>query len=345
MKFRIEKYSDALLEDWEKLNLNVKNSSFLSSIHWLNFKKKRGANIDLYLVYLNERIVGLLPIEIFRRKIAKYAYSAYSPVLDLVDEDLEDFYKSFKRFCNEYIKKNSLNLFRFDPLLDVSKRPLLEKLEYKKSLSPAQAIDTWVMDISGEEEELFMKIKKDTRYYIRRAEKNGIKIVKASNKDKVAEFGELMKETTLRKGFGNYNSEYYIDQWNELSSKGLCSIYLAKFEDKAISGALINHYKDTANYSHGASTSDYELMKLSSPYLLHWEIIKDMRSKDINKYNFWGVLPDNVSKSHNMYGLSMFKKKFPGELVSYVGAYEFAPGLKGLINRVSDYFSYKKERY
>jgi lipid II:glycine glycyltransferase (peptidoglycan interpeptide bridge formation enzyme) len=81
-----KKFSSGDVLLWEEINKNVQNSSFLSSINWINFQKSLGKETDQYLIYVKledkETPVGNLYIEIFRRKIAKFAYSPWGPVVD-----------------------------------------------------------------------------------------------------------------------------------------------------------------------------------------------------------------------------------------------------------------------
>ncbi len=360
MTIELKKYNDSDKELWEDINKSSENTSFLSSLPWIEFQKSAGKETDQYLIYADDQAVGNLYIEFSRRKLAKYAYSPYGPVINwnqlsaisyqpsaitnyelLITRIYEELRSWFKKYCNE----NNVNLFKFDPLIDQKYKSIFEKLGYKKSLSPAQAIDMWEMDISKDYEEILAEQKKETRYYMKRASKLGATVEKATTLEQVKAFGDLMTETTARKGFQNYSTNYFLKQFESLNKLGMTEIYLVKFQNKYIAGALMNFYKDTIYYAHGASTSDYELSKLASPYFLHAEIIKDAKQKGIKKYNFWGVLPKEI-KNHPWRGLSDFKMKFNGEMKSYVGPVEiYANPLKYYANRLFDWWTFKKERY
>lgn len=360
MNIIFKKFNSLDSELWEKTNLDAESSSFLSSIHWINFQKSLGKETDQYFIYAESENasfpVGVLYIEIYRRKIAKFAYSPYGPVLNLkaisminpdlsIFESYKLFLKEFKRFCKKYVSENELNLFRFDPLINSNYKEAFIKTGFSKTFAATQAMDVWEMDISKSEDEILKALKKDTRYYIKRATKIGVEIVKARTEEEVFEFVKLMSQTTERKDFANYSSDYFINQWKALNEIGMTEIYLAKYQDKYISGALFNFYKDTAYYAHGASTSDSELMKISSPYLLHFEIMKDVKERNITKYNFWGVVPKEI-KNHPWRGLSDFKMKFPGSLISYSGGFEIGSNfLKFNLHRLSDFLNYKNDRY
>jgi len=360
MNFKFEKYSDDKRDLWEQINTVAENSTFLSSIHWIEFQKSLGRHIDQYFIFKEEGAsepVGIIYIEKFNRKFVKFAYSPYGPVIrnsemgigteNGIDMEL---LKSLKSFMQEYIKERNLTLFRFDPLWPKSYLQNLSKIGFRQALAPAQAKDIWELDLTKSEDELRSGMGKSTRYNINKTTKSGIEIVKASLTEHVKAFADLMQETTGRKNFGNYNYGYFQKQFDALNSKGMTNIYLAKFEGKFLAGALINYYKDTAYYTHGCSTSDRELSKLRAPYLLQWTIMRESKSKGFKKYNMWGVLPESMSESERlrnpMNGVSEFKRSFGGYEINYVGAVEtFVNPRKYDLHRTYDWWIYRKDRY
>lgn len=371
MEFKFEEYKNEHAVIWNSINNSSSTSSFLTSLDWIEFQKERGKETKKFLIKIKEEYIGILYLEIYRRKTAKFAYAPYNPVvIDLADNSKLSIYKSLKIFAQNFIKEHKLNLFRFDPLENINQSALIKKAGFIKSYASAQAQDMWefqhLLDpspieefdektgiyIEAEkrrkevtlEEELLAVIKKDTRYYINRAIKLGVKVKKATTEEEVIAFGNLMKETTQRKGFINFDTSYYLDQWKALQSKGITEIYLAEYQGKYLAGALMNFHKDTVYYAHGASTSDPEFMKVSAPYVLHFEMMKDAQSRGIKNYNFWGVVPKGIE--HDYRGLSDFKMKFPGTMISYVGPYEIGRFSLGyFVQRIADCWNYRKERY
>jgi len=69
----------------------------------------------------------------------------------------------------------------------------------------------------------------------------------------------------------------------------------------------------------GASSDEYK--NLMAPYLLHWEIIQEARELGFEKYDFFGVAPDDDPK-HAWAGVTRFKKQFGGEVESIMGSYD-----------------------
>ncbi len=371
INFTFKKFSSEDSDLWEEINNIALASSFLTSIPWIAFQKSTGKKTDQYFINLktdeDEITVGLLYIEISRRKFSKIAYAPYGPVIDweklnkifaLSSNDLNvnskfitDVYSSFILFFKKYIKEYDLNLFRFDPILPKEYRHLLLSVGYKTSLAPTQAKDTWVLNLEQDVEQIRSGMSKSTRYNINKGERSEIEIVKASNDEEIKAFSELMEETTGRKGFGNYNYEYFKKEFDALNHLGMCDIFLAKHKDKYLAGALINYYKDTASYTHGCSISNAELAKLRAPYSLQGYIINFAKEKGFKKYNFWGIIPEETIQKLNgrrlpLMGVSEFKKSFGGAEVSYTGAFEIGNDkIKHIQNQLYDLWVYRKDRY
>lgn len=338
IKYNEEKHA----EIWEKINLESHNSSFLSSLDWIGFQKSLGKETHQFLIEIDGDFVGNIYTEVSRRKIAKYAYVPYGPVISDQSEKADDqlIFKELQAFAKQFCREQNLNYFKIDPIIHKDNSSFIEDLGWKKSMAIGQAKDAWVTELGDDAETLLMSFKKDTRYYVNRARKNGVIVKKATDKSIVEGFIKLMEETKERQDFVNFNNSYYLKQWEYLKEKGsdLCQVYVAYYKDKPIAGALMNFYNGWVNYAHGASTSDRELSKLGGPYLLHYEIMKDAISIGYSNYNFWGIVPGQ--------GFSMFKMKFPGEMVSYAGTFEVGTAKPAYyLNRLYDWWVFRNERY
>ncbi len=326
---------------WNEIQHNASRKSFLTAIERIEFQKKYGKEIKQFIIFDSEKPIGLIYVEIHKRKISKYGYCPHGPVL--IDEYLlsEEVYCKLADFGKEFIKSEGLNYFRIDPIIEEENRKLLKKTGWSNSIILGQARHQWFMDISAPEEEILMNIKKDTRYYINRGKKKGIVVKAATDEKTVEDFIDLMHQTKERQHFSNFDDDYYRNQWRELRPVGLAEIFVAYFEDKPLAGALMNYFDKTSYYSHAGSTSDSELAKLAAPYFLHWEMIRYAKDRGYLVYDFWGVIPKGIK--HDWRGLSDFKMKFEGTLRSLVGVHEvYNLNLKTLLQKVYDWYSYRK---
>jgi len=170
--------------------------------------------------------------------------------------------------------------------------------------------DTIVIDVSMSEEEILAQMKQKGRYNIRLAEKKGVKVVSSKTID---DFYTLIKETTDRDGFSAHKKEYYKKMIESLGDNA--QLLLASYNGKTIAGGIFTYISERAVYYYGASSNkDRNLM---APYLLQWEAIKEAKKRGCKLYDFLGIAPEN-STNHSLSGVTAFKKKFGGEMVSYI---------------------------
>jgi lipid II:glycine glycyltransferase (peptidoglycan interpeptide bridge formation enzyme) len=169
---------------------------------------------------------------------------------------------------------------------------------------------TWTLDITKDDEaELLSNMRKNTRYYVRRGEKEGVTVEIRKDLAAVEEFYNIHKETVGRHHFTPFSLDYLKKQFEAFSADDQIAVFHAKFDGKILSSAIIPLYGDSAFYHHGASADMYS--KVPSSYLLQWEIIREAKRRGLKHYNFWGIAPTD-DKKHPWYGLSLFKKGFGG---------------------------------
>lgn len=336
---------------WNSILGKSSNSSFINSLDWLEFQETNSRKVEKYFIKDDsERTIGLFAVEVYKRKFVKYANLPYGPVLidELEKKLIMEVFVSLKNFGKKFCKKNNVNTFRVDPYLESNFTSLLNSSGWKSSKGLGQPKNPFTWDISKSEEELLKELKKETRYYVKKPEKEGVIVKRVELQDQIEDFVGLMQETETRNGFVNHPEDYYKRQWGLIgpnSDSKMCDIFIAYYNSKPVAGALMNYFNKTISYSHGASASDKGLAKLAAPYFLHWEIVKYARTRGITFYNFWGVIPKEIS-NHPWRGLSDFKMKFPGNMQSLTGPFEVYNNFFGMLKqRVYDWWVYRNERY
>ncbi|MBU2635294.1 peptidoglycan bridge formation glycyltransferase FemA/FemB family protein, partial [Patescibacteria group bacterium] len=126
---------------------------------------------------------------------------------------------------------------------------------------------------------------------------------------------DLLDKTADRHHFVPFSLNYLKNQFSCFALNNQIIIYLGKYKEEIISGAVMIFWQNIGFYHHGASLSKYNKIPVS--YLLQWEAIKEAKRQGCERYNFWGIAPDD-NKSHAWAGLSLFKKGFGGYRKDYV---------------------------
>ena len=160
-------------------------------------------------------------------------------------------------------------------------------------------------------------MRKTTRYLIRQAQKNpDIEIVKTQNIEDLKKFNEIYCSTATRHKFVPFSLKYIQNQFSSFSPDNQILIFLGKYKNEVVSSAVIVFWQNVGFYHHGASLSKYNKIPVS--YLLQWEVIKEAKKRECQKYNFWGIITPDDNKNHPWAGLSLFKKGFGGHRKDYV---------------------------
>lgn len=200
----------------------------------------------------------------------------------------------------------------------------LPTANWTKSFEEMQPENNWVLDISKSEEEILAGMKQKCRYNIKVAEKNNIEITSSNTAGRELEiFYDLYAKTGKRKSV-TYRSKAYFKNLLDIFGKiDYAKAYAAtaKIDGKTVplAGAIVTFFGDEALYLYGGSGDEFK--NLMAPYLMHWEIIRDAKTRGIKKYNFLGIAPNDDPK-HSWAGITRFKKGFGGEQVDIAGCYD-----------------------
>lgn len=176
---------------------------------------------------------------------------------------------------------------------------------------------TVVLDITGTDDEILLRMKQKCRYNIRLAEKKNITIRPS---DDLEGFYSLMQVTGGRDGFGVHSQDYYRKAYELFSSSGTVELLLAEYEGKALAALMIFISGDRSWYLYGAS-NEVERNRMPA-YLLQWHAIKWAQSKGCKTYDLWGVpdepeavLEEQFERRHDgLWGVYRFKRGFGGQV-------------------------------
>jgi len=169
---------------------------------------------------------------------------------------------------------------------------------------------TRIINLKQSEEEILSQMKQKGRYNIKVTEKHGVTIRQSDNVD---QFYKLVEQTSNRDGFISLSKKKYQAFLQNLDGSFLMLAFDGKNE--AIAGLIGAIWNKKATYYYGASS--YAHRASMAPYLLQWETIRFCKAKGVDSYDLLGVAPSHAPASHPWQGITSFKEKFGGELISY----------------------------
>ena len=240
-------------------------------------------------------------------------------------------------------------MIRFD-LIEPSAPPPADRTP-GRPLRPApvriQPPDSIILNLAPPPETLLAGMHKKTRYNIRLAERKGVRIRRFSPPQAAEHLGEwyrLYTETARRDRIALHTETYYrrlFEHAARIEVPGApprsappvrLNLYMAEHQGAPLAGIITARSGGRCLYLYGASGSlKRELMP---NHLLQWRAITDARAEGAREYDFFGI-PPGENPEHPMHGLRRFKIGFGGDIVHYLGAwdYPFSPLLYTLYTR------------
>ncbi len=278
-------------ERWNELVLE-NGGEFLQSWQWGEFQEILGHKVIRIFneeLGLAQIIITKLPFGLAR------AYIPRGPIFFSPHK-----VKEFISFIFNGLPKNTI-------FISIEPHQFIPGIYFDASKAK-QPVQTSILNLEKTEEELLLATHSKTRYSIRVAQKNNLKIKEIS----AADFYNLLAQTASRQKFKTYPKEYF-EKINKVIGSPAIRFLGVCDGPKILAGGLFYLFGDRATYLHGGS--DYDSRALMGPHFLHWEAIKLFKSESYGRYDFWGI--DQTKWP----GLTRFKMGFGGSVKKYPGTY------------------------
>ncbi len=324
---------------WENFLSGCQEKTFLSSWNWGEFQIKVGNKIWRLGIYDKEQITNnseqLIAVVLVSKITARrgtFLLIQHGPNIknsNSKNEILKMLLEKLKQIARE----EKADFIRIAPLLERNGEniEIFKKLGFREAPMHANAYEaTWKLDITPAEEELLGKMRKTTRYLIRQAMKNqDITVEKSGEPDGIEAYQKLNREVAKRQRFVPFSSEYINNEFEVFTKDGEILLFLGKYRNELASAALVVFWSGVGFYHQAASSSKYA--KLSIPYLLLWEAIKEAKNRRCDLFDFWGYVNPKKEPKHPWSGPTLFKMGFGGNAFEYVKTQDFPLSKKYLL--------------
>ncbi len=220
------------------------------------------------------------------KHVVEIAYQNGSPVIEI---------------CLHPLAKSSLNNHRgINPLIHYSYHDV--------------STYTWIADLSKPEDKLFAALSYDARRNIRNANKAGYTIKPLQSVGEIDECYEIHHETYERTGTYPFTKEFLAEKYEIINKKG-CGIFLKAIDKngKTVAFISVGLFKKCALYWDGASRTEH--LGYGVNYLLQYQAMLWAKNQGAEWFENGEAFP-NIS-SGKQKGMSVFKRKFGGELHRY----------------------------
>ncbi len=297
---------------WENFVALNKESNFLQSWNWGELNINTGDKIWRLGVFDNENLIAICLVIRVNAKRGKFLFIPNGPIINgkWKMENGKLFGEIFRYLVN-LGKEIKVDFIRISPMLENTEDNLKIFKDAGFKNAPIHMMHpetTWLLDITKSEEEILKGMNKTHRNLIRRAEKEGVKIIKSAEEKYLKAFYDIHMETVKRHKFTPFSFDYIKKEIEAFKNDGQIAIFSAEYKNEIISSAIIVFYGNQAFYHHGASSSKYN--KIPSSYLNLLEAIKEAKRRRKEIFNFYGIVENKPN--HPWSGLSKFKMGFGG---------------------------------
>jgi len=192
----------------------------------------------------------------------------------------------------------------------------------KKSVLDILPKNTFFLDLTLKEQDLLRNMRFNTRYNVRKALRNGIRVQEYGN-EHIADWYKLYLDTANRHNMPMQNQEFFstILTNQDNSKKGVTvKMLMADLDGTYLSSMFLVLSKTRGTYLYGASTSSKK--DLMASYALQWESIRISKEWGCTEYDMFGSAV-NLQKTHPLHGVHVFKKGFGGNLFHRMGCWDY----------------------
>jgi len=321
--------------------------SFLNSREWADFQGLEGNKTWRMGIFDHEsKQVGQILLIKHIAKRGTFFLAPHAPLI-LADYKYFEVLRSVLSQIKTLAKKEQVDFLRVCPQIENTQKHLKKyaHLGFKFAPMHVHAEETHLLDLTLDEEVLLKNMRKTTRYIVKRATKEWVKVTHNNSENSINHFIRMHVQHSQRSnGKHKYTafSKKYIHHLFKVFDKSQITVLNAEYENFVEASLVTIRFWKSCVYYLGAS--DIKHPKFSPAYLLQREAIKKAKVDGCLTYNFRWVSPDG-NKSHPLHGVSLFKRWFGGEDFGLLHAQDFAFTKKYWLNFAVETYRRKKRGY
>lgn len=317
---------------WNSFVADWPDYGLLQTSEWAEFKELMGWKAVRLAVEKDGCLVaGALML--LKRSPLRLASIAYVPRGPLVNWDDKATTSILLDALHQTARQHRAAFLRLEPPLrnTIQAQALLRNYGFLQTRQTNQPRCTLILNLDADIDTLFSNLPRRARRDIRIGLSRGVEIRQGGAAD-LATFYELMQTTAKRGDFSSRSRKYYELEFQTFARFGHAALLLAMYEGQTIAAQIPVAFGGYGAAFHGGSSDTHRHLRAND--LLTWEGIKWAKSRGCRSYDLWG-LPDEVGelmqqgapipndRQDGLWGVYRFKKGFGGEVVYYVGAYDY----------------------
>ena len=326
MDFKIvDSLTSEQVQEWDRFMEEAPYGHVFQSYGWGQFQKIYSGREVLYFYGVENGKTKVLG-QIFKRKWPGLPLFNYEVSFGPVFCELADYAEALK-YLDSALRKNAAILQvgprwpmeYFDRLSDICRQQGFTLVGNPSR--EAFANETVLVDLRRPLPEILASFRFNTRYEIRRAERNGVEVTVGTDPSMMDEFyllyqGQMahrQRPPTEKRFFDRLARDFFSDP-----HRG--HIALARHGQQVLSAAVFYRLGPMVWYTFGASDTLQKKHEDTS-HLLHWKVMEFYKNQGCAWYDFSGAHP-RVSLEDPGYGVNLFKTGFSKHYVQFIPSFE-----------------------
>jgi lipid II:glycine glycyltransferase (peptidoglycan interpeptide bridge formation enzyme) len=311
---------------WQALLGRTAAGDFLHDWAWAAVAAIDGQPQRRFVLEEEGEVVALVAAQERRLPMGRaFWYVPHGPVLDYADPAAAERLRAISIGLREVGRASRVVAAKIEPRIEAGSpaAALFERL--RPDPHPIQVGQTRLVELA-DDDALLASFDKDTRYAVRRSEREGVTVrvmTDASDTEPIDNLHALVLGTQRRAGFPRPPLERYRIAWRGLGGAGRASILEARRGEELLASGMLVVEGDRSFYLFAGSRREEQgEPKHYASYLLQWEMMRRARELGSRIHDLWGIAPEGAGPEHAWHGVGLFKKGFGGRVVRWAGTWD-----------------------
>lgn len=331
-------YSDREGADWDTA-LQRLGGDFLQSWRWGEFKSSHGWSAERVQVRTPSGM-GMAQVLFRRRGGITLAYIPRGPAMDKGGAVASELLAGIDEVC----ARQRVVVLVVEPNQPLPSFWTHEDGRFSSGPASFQASRTVKVRLTPEAD-LLAQMRKDTRYNISYAQRNGMLVERAPvESPAITTFYRLLQDTSQRNGFRIHSYSYYEDFLRILGDEAI--LLFSRVEGVVTAGLIAARCGSEARSMYAGSATEHR--SRGDTALLRLEAMRWARDHGCAVFDLGGIaaeapvspIAEHEKSGSDLDGVRQFKVGFGGEIVTYPATVErrYRPGLAWVVRRFHSRF-------
>ena len=326
MDFRPATEADA--DAWQAFLAITPSGDFLHDWAWADVAAFDGQPQRRYLVEENGAVVAIAAAQ--ERPVLggrAFWYVPHGPILDWGSPTAGQRLRAMLIGLRLAAARRRAIAVKLEPRLEAGAPELvtLSGRGLRRTTDTLQVGQSRIVELA-DDDALLAAFDKDTRYAVRRAEREGVLVEiteEAGDTAAIDALHGLVGETQRRAGFPMPPLERYRVAWRALAGAGRAVILEARRDGELLASGMVVIEGERSYYLFsGSRREERGEPKHYASYALQWAMMRLARDRGAREHDLWGIAPPDAAPDHPWYGVALFKKGFGGREVAWAGSWD-----------------------